>query len=93
MINIDSSKNILGIIKSRNNKNKNIIKIIDYDINENKKEIYLIFLYKNLRYKAKIENIITNNYDVPVNFGERYIIVDGHIYFIDDIEDIAGIFQ
>lgn len=87
------NKSILGIVRSRNNNNPETLKIIDYEIDEENQEIYLIFLYKNLRYKAKIENIITNNYDIPVNFGERYIIVDGHIYFIDDIEDIAGIFQ
>ena len=82
----------LGIIQSRNKQNINFIQVIDYYIDQkNNNDVMLTFLYKNAKYTAKIQTLITDKYDLPIHFGDRYIVIDNHVYFIDDFENYAGI--
>lgn len=83
---------VKAVIKSRRPTNPETVKILDYFYND-KNEISLMFIYKKARYTQFIQNKITDEYDIETTLGDRYIVINNNVYFIDDASDIQGIFN
>lgn len=88
-----TSQQVIAVLPSRNQNNKDILRILDYDMDIAHKVNTITFLYRNAKYTEPIQDIITDQYDVPVNIGERYIAINNCVYFVDDINDLAGIWD
>lgn len=90
---VDNKMKPSAIIQSRNKDNKEIVYYIGLEVDDLEKQnfskdIYLLINYKGQLMKVKIKNEPTDKYDYIARIGERYIVIDNHIYFIDDIEDM-----
>lgn len=87
------AQSVIAYLSSRNPNNKEVLRIYDLGLDDENKTVTLTFLYHHHEYTKPIETLITNQYDIPTHTGERYIVVNNYVYFIDDIEDVNGVWN
>lgn len=82
---------VIAYCKSRNTQNKDTLTIIDFDYDQTTNSVEVKYLRRHKQYQSKIMSKKTTRYDLPIKIGERYIISGSNIYFIDDFEDVSGL--
>lgn len=87
------AKAIIAYLASRNPNNKEVIRVYDFGLNSEQQTVNLTFLYRHHEYTKPVETLITNQYDIPTHTGERYIVINNLVYFIDDIKDVNGVWN
>lgn len=87
--------NAKSFISSRNRNNKEIVSVLNYSLDETSddEKVVLSVKYKRRLHNVEVQEKLTDEYDVPIGIGERYIVLENHVYFLKDASDSYGAFS
>ena len=91
MKNILDRRNIITVIKSYQD-DKILLKVTDYVYDEESNKVYIAAIYNNKSYTLQVKNDYLDQEEFPNTFGQRYVIIDGYLFFINNAKDILGVF-